>query len=437
MATPHVTGLAATLMDHYPDFRGRPALLRAHLMATAIGHEDSVEMSNLYGLGRASGYLAHWDHPNSAGWQTFKFWGGVNSQGFQYNDITVPPNTKRLIVVLTWDEPAASAGASRAVTYDLDLWIDHEATCGWVGDCGDYQSVSFVDNVEYIVVENPPAGLYRLKAHPWNAPTFNLRYGMVARIIRGDPTPAMTASLTAPSDPKVGSTFTVTLNVNTPSYVVSGAQVELTSSTPPGLTLPRIQHEAPRWRRHGLARSRGEVTLGNLVPMLGRSATWTYRADSPGPKTFAVRVWSENGGEVIATTTVNVVPPLSSADLVQTAMTTNPPAPVRAPGTTFSVTDTVHNAGTARSGPSTTRYYLSLDAVKSADDTLLTGSHSAHGLDPGASHSATVTVTIPAATPPNAYFLIACADAQNAVAESNETNNCIATAGATVTVATP
>ena len=75
--------------------------------------------------------------------------------------------------------------------------------------------------------------------------------------------------------------------------------------------------------------------------------------------------------------------------------------------------------------------------MKSADDTLLTGSHSVHGLDPGASHSATVTVTIPAATPPNAYFLLACADDQNAVAESNEANNCIATPGAIVTVARP
>ena len=36
---------------------------------------------------------------------------------------------------------------------------------------------------------------------------------MVAPIIRGDPTPAMTASLTAPSNPKVGSTFAVTLKV--------------------------------------------------------------------------------------------------------------------------------------------------------------------------------------------------------------------------------
>ena len=233
MATPHVTGLAATLMDHYPDLRGRPALLRAHLMATAIAHDDVTGGSDLYGLGRVSGYTAHWDHTNSSGWQTSKFWGGVNSQGFQYNDITVPPNTKRLIVVLTWDEPAASAGASRAVTYDLDLWIDHEATCGWVGDCGEYQSVSFVDNVEYIIVENPPAGLYRLKAHPYNAPSFHLPYGMVARIIRGDPTPAMMASLTAPSNPKVGESFAMTLQLNTPAYVVSGAHVENMDGTRP------------------------------------------------------------------------------------------------------------------------------------------------------------------------------------------------------------
>ena len=58
MATPHVTGLAATLMEHYPEFRGNPALLRAHMMASAIAHDDVTAMSNDYGLGRVSGYLA-------------------------------------------------------------------------------------------------------------------------------------------------------------------------------------------------------------------------------------------------------------------------------------------------------------------------------------------------------------------------------------------
>ena len=48
------------------------------------------------------------------------------------------------------------------------------------------------------------------------------------------------------------------------------------------------------------------------------------------------------------------------------------------------------------------------------------------GLAAGASQSATVTVTIPAATPLDTYFLLACADDLNTVAETNEGNNCVA-----------
>ena len=47
-----------------------------------------------------------------------------------------------------------------------------------------------------------------------------------------------------------------------------------------------------------------------------------------------------------------------------------------------------------------TRYYLSLDAVKSAADPLLTGSRAVPGVAAGASHFGTVTVTIPPATAP-------------------------------------
>ena len=56
---------------------------------------------------------------------------------------------------------------------------------------------------------------------------------MAATIIRGDPTPAMTASLTAPCEPRRGLHFEVTLNVTTPSYVASGVQVELTAHPRP------------------------------------------------------------------------------------------------------------------------------------------------------------------------------------------------------------
>ena len=97
----------------------------------------------------------------------------------------------------------------------------------------------------------------------------------------------------------------------------------------------------------------------------------------------------------------------------------------------------MQNTGTGPSPSSTTRYYLSPDATRSADDTLLSGTHSVPKLDPGASHTATVKVTIPPATSPNSYFLIACADDKSAVIESTEGDNCIVTPGAIVTVARP
>jgi subtilase family serine protease len=153
-------------------------------------------------------------------------------------------------------------------------------------------------------------------------------------------------------------------------------------------------------------------------------------ADDPNAVT---EINEDNNGIATATATVTVARP----DLVETTATTNPPAPIRAPGTTFSVTDTARNLGPAPSGPSKTRYYLSLDAVKSAGDTLLTGSRAVPGLAAGGSHSGTVTVTIPAATALDTYFLLACADDPNDMVETDEGNNCIASATATVTVARP
>jgi subtilase family serine protease len=109
---------------------------------------------------------------------------------------------------------------------------------------------------------------------------------------------------------------------------------------------------------------------------------------------------------------------------------------VARPGTSFAVTDTAQNQGVVTAGSSKTRYYLSTDAQRGTGDRLLTGSRSIASLAPGATSTRTATVTIPAATPPGTYFLLACADDTKLVAEGEEGNNCRASATA-VTVALP
>ena len=105
----------------------------------------------------------------------------------------------------------------------------------------------------------------------------------------------------------------------------------------------------------------------------------------------------------------------------------NPPASAT-PGSSFSVNDTAQNNGAVSAAASTTRYYLSLDAALGGDK-LLTGTRSVGTLAAGAPSQGTVTVTIPTTTVAGSYFLLACADDTKVVIETNETNNCKASAG--------
>ena len=312
MATPHVTGIAASLLEHYPDFRNRPHLLRAHLMASAVLHSDQVTPRqntsggrNDYGLGRVSDYQSHWARNDPNGWSGHWAWMTVTDRNWSFFDLDIPRGTRRLVVVLTWDEPAASAGASRAVSYDIDLWADFGANCtpDAVGQGGEWASQSNIDNVEYLIIDNPPAGKVRLKAINWNAPSSGLPVAIAAKIERGDPTPAM--SLTAfpsTSTPAPGSTFTITTRVSNPAYEAYGVEVSV-PAVPAGLTLLGVSTT----RKDGVAMDFPNVnllTLGTVHLADSRTAVWRFRADRSGPQTVRFRDWSNNGGTAFQSVTV-------------------------------------------------------------------------------------------------------------------------------------
>ena len=117
---------------------------------------------------------------------------------------------------------------------------------------------------------------------------------------------------------------------------------------------------------------------------------------------------------------------VSGRDLIVSAVT-SPPA-LAAPGSAYAVTDTTTNQGALPASASTTRFYLSVDAVKSANDVRLSGSRLAPSLDTGASSTGSANVMIPNSMSPGVYWQLACADDTRVVAESNELNNCLASA---------
>jgi subtilase family serine protease len=111
------------------------------------------------------------------------------------------------------------------------------------------------------------------------------------------------------------------------------------------------------------------------------------------------------------------------SDLTVSALTVPPRGGTVAP---IIVTETTTNQGAGGAGQSTTRFYLSANYLLDAGDVLLTGGRSVPSLSAGASSSGQTSLAIPAGTPAGVYYLIALADADGAVAETQEGNNATA-----------
>jgi subtilase family serine protease len=165
----------------------------------------------------------------------------------------------------------------------------------------------------------------------------------------------------------------------------------------------------------------GESSTGTVeVTIPSSTAAGTYYLLACADDLKAVAESNETNNCINSSTTVQIQRP----DLVETSVS-NPPA-ASLPGNSFSVTDTAKNQGNADAGTSTTQYYLSVDKMKGATDILLTGSRDVPALAVGESSTGKVDVAITSGIAAGAYYLLACADDLKAVAESNETNNCIA-----------
>lgn len=170
---------------------------------------------------------------------------------------------------------------------------------------------------------------------------------------------------------------------------------------------------------HGRLLNPTELTFYEIF-----AAHYTKAVPPPGPyQGFNWAPVSQFFGEGTTWSSSILLPDLA-ADLMATAVSV--PLASQNRDTQFSVTDTVRNQGMVTAASSSVLYYLSADSRRDASDTLLSGSRTVPSLVPEQTSTGTRSVKMPATTPLGTYFLLACADGKSLIAESDETNNCLA-----------
>ena len=240
MASPSVAGVAALLMEARPEFQNQPALARARLMASAIRPNTRLEnrarlpMDNTdgpgtfqaqYGLGLVSARSSVASRDDPEGWLIGSASSYPENDSYEYIDIQVPEDASRLDVVLTWDEQPADT-LTRSVLNNLDLWVDHEADCG-EGACGEHSSRSAVDNVEWLFIEAPAPGTYRIKVAPVEVYGETSTAAVAWKILRGEPTPQLEVSLDDRSTGADSEFMTLDVIIDANHYLASGTTVQL------------------------------------------------------------------------------------------------------------------------------------------------------------------------------------------------------------------
>jgi subtilisin family serine protease len=156
----------------------------------------------------------------------------------------------------------------------------------------------------------------------------------------------------------------------------------------------------------------GSVSGEIAVTIPANAAVGAYYVIAEADATDSIEEVRENNNTASASVKLG-------GDLIVTSLTI--PTAVGA-GIAFQASDTTKNDGGVGVGATVTTYYLSTDAVLSANDPQI-GSRAVGALASLNSSAGPATLTIPGTTAAGSYYIFAKADGANAVSESQETNN--------------
>lgn len=280
MAAPSVAGVAALLMDSDGEFGGSPAYAKARLMASAVKPSptlgsDDFPLDNSagpgrfnaeYGLGLVSAGVAVGDGPDSAWWHGGDH-GSVEAGSSHEYAIEVPENTARLDIVLTWMEPPGESVGTETVAANLDLYLDRGSDCETAA-CGEYASTSGVDNVEWILIEEPAPGAYEIRIVAANDFPDPVRAGIAWTAIAETDAPGLTVAATdSEIDIGSGDAFEIELQVSTGAYVAAGTTLHMACRSEQASVCEG--YEEARWRPVSEVHRGDGTAAGVATPVTG------------------------------------------------------------------------------------------------------------------------------------------------------------------------
>ncbi len=309
MAAPHITGLAAELLDQNSFYRYNPATLSAVLMATATSKNNqqlttptSTHLDS-YGAGRADAYRAMFTNSNLA---LYVYGWNLSTGGYVYADIPISAGATRVVAAMVYHEIAASAGASQALVNDFDLYLDSPPITV-AGNTGEYiAQQSNIDNSEIRYVDNPPVGTWRIKIWPQSV-TNTVHMGLAVQVIYADTTPTPTFTITA-SDSYVQPNDDVDINASyhNPEFVASAVFLDSSSTGDVLQAATTTLKDGAITDLLNNAHAGRDIVLGNTYVNSTRLAKWTTRWASEGVKNFSVQARSDNATDVIDAVNVTV-----------------------------------------------------------------------------------------------------------------------------------
>jgi hypothetical protein len=194
MAAPVVTGALALMQERYKQTHGnayaKAALLKA-LMCNTAEDLGKAGPDYTYGFGMLNTRKAVEAMENNQ-----YFSNSINTSQNQNYNITVPANARRLKVMLYWADYPAAPNAATALVNDLDITVTPPSSAPRlplvlnpaVANVNDSatEAADHVNNIEQVVINNPPAGTYVVNVNGFAVPQGAQTYYVVYQIDLND-----------------------------------------------------------------------------------------------------------------------------------------------------------------------------------------------------------------------------------------------------------